>query len=57
MIRVGTANKGMVAKLEACRAALRNGVGDVVIANGRRVPFGTLAAAKAPVAGCTQVVR
>jgi acetylglutamate kinase len=57
MIKAGTANKGMVAKLEACRAALRGGVGDVVIANGRNVPFGTLAAATAPVAGCTQVVR
>ena len=57
MIRVGTANKGMVAKLEACRAALKRGVGDVLIANGRQVPFGALAAAKAPLAGCTQVVR
>jgi acetylglutamate kinase len=57
MIRVGTANKGMVAKLEACRAALRKGVGDVLIANGRKVPLGTLAAAKAPLRGCTQVVR
>ena len=57
LIRVGTANKGMVAKLEACRAALRKGVGDVLIANGRQVPFGTLAAARAPLPGCTQVVR
>jgi acetylglutamate kinase len=57
LIRIGTANKGMVAKLEACRAALRRGVGDVLIANGRQVPLGTLAAAKAPFAGCTQVVR
>jgi acetylglutamate kinase len=57
MIRVGTANKGMVAKLEACRAALRGGVGDVMIANGRQVPFDELAAATAPLAGCTQVVR
>jgi acetylglutamate kinase len=57
MIRVGTANKGMVAKLEACRAALRKGVGDVLIANGRAVPFGALAAAKGPMSGCTQVVR
>jgi acetylglutamate kinase len=57
LIRVGTANKGMVAKLEACRAALRKGVGDVLIANGRQVPLGTLAAAKAPLPGCTQVVR
>jgi acetylglutamate kinase len=57
MIRAGTANKGMVAKLEACRAALRKGVGDVLIANGRQVPFGGLAAAPAPLPGCTQVVR
>ncbi len=57
LIKTGTANKGMVAKLEACRAALRKGVGDVVIANGRGVSFETLAGAKAPGAGCTQVVR
>jgi acetylglutamate kinase len=57
LIKAGTANKGMVAKLEACRAALRKGVGDVLIANGREVPLGTLAAARAPLAGCTQVVR
>ena len=57
MIKSGTANKGMVAKLEACRAALRKGVGDVLIANGREVAFDTLAAAKGPLAGCTQVVR
>jgi acetylglutamate kinase len=56
MIRVGTANKGMVAKLEACRAALKKGVGDVLIANGRQVPFADLAAGPAPRAGCTQVV-
>jgi len=57
MIRAGAANKGMVAKLEACRAALRKGVGDVLIANGREVALDTLAAAKGPLAGCTQVVR
>jgi acetylglutamate kinase len=57
LIASGTANKGMVAKLEACRAALRGGVGDVVIANGRSVPFGALAAVRAPLTGCTQVVR
>ena len=56
MIKAGTANKGMVAKLEACRAALRRGVGDVLIANGREVPFDALVAAKGPLAGCTQVV-
>ncbi|MGH9257889.1 MAG: acetylglutamate kinase [Vicinamibacterales bacterium] len=57
LIRLGTANKGMVAKLEACRAALRKGVGDVLIANGRDVPFDMLAAARGPLPGCTQVVR
>ena len=57
MIKAGTANKGMVAKLEACRTALRKGVGDVLIANGREVKLDTLAAAKGPLAGCTQVVR
>jgi len=56
MIRAGTANKGMVAKLEACRAALRKGVGDVFIANGREVQFETLLAARGPLSGCTQVV-
>ena len=57
LIRAGTVNKGMVAKLEACRAALRGGVGDVLIANGRAVPFEHLARTKAPRTGCTQVVR
>jgi acetylglutamate kinase len=65
LIKTGTASKGMVAKLEACRAALRRGVGDVVIANGRGVPFEMLAPrlrsgqarAEAPLPGCTQVVR
>jgi len=57
MIKAGTANKGMVAKLEACRAALRNGVGDVLIANGRLVAIDALAVVKGPLAGCTQVVR
>jgi acetylglutamate kinase len=56
LIKAGTANKGMVAKLEACRAALRKGVGDVLIANGRDVAFETLAATKGPLSGCTQVV-
>jgi acetylglutamate kinase len=57
LIKVGTANKGMIAKLEACRAALRRGVGDVVIANGREAKLDMLAGARAPLAGCTQVVR
>jgi acetylglutamate kinase len=57
LIKAGTANKGMVAKLQACRAALKRGVGDVVIANGREVSFETLASARPLLAGCTQVVR
>ena len=57
LIRTGTASKGMVAKLEACRAALRKGVGDVVIANGRDMRLDALAGARALLPGCTQVVR
>jgi len=57
LIRTGTAHKGMVAKLEACRAAVRKGVGDVVIANGRAVRLDLLADARQPLPGCTQVVR
>ena len=57
LIKAGTANKGMVAKLEACRAALRKGVGDVVIANGRGVPFEALGGANVALPECTQVVR
>ena len=57
MIKTGTANKGMVAKLEACRSAVRNGVGDVLIANGRQVMLDTLATAKGPFTACTQVVK
>jgi acetylglutamate kinase len=57
LIHSGTANRGMVAKLEACRAALRKGVGDVLIADGRQVSFETLARARGPLPGCTQVVR
>src|SRR5687767_14984411 len=57
LIKLGTANKGMVAKLQACRAALAGGVDDVVIANGRETKFDALAVDAAPAAGCTQVVR
>ncbi|MCX6545397.1 MAG: acetylglutamate kinase [Acidobacteria bacterium] len=35
LIESGTANAGMLAKLQACRAALRAGVGSVLIVNGR----------------------
>jgi acetylglutamate kinase len=57
LVKAGTANKGMVAKLQACRTALQQGVGDVVIAGGRDVKLDTLADAKTSLAGCTQVVR
>ncbi len=57
LVRAGTANKGMVAKLQACRAALQAGVGDVVIANGRKTRLGTLADSSTSLSGCTQVVR
>jgi acetylglutamate kinase len=57
LVKAGTANKGMVAKLQACRTALQQGVGDVVIAGGRDVKLDMLADAKTSLAGCTQVVR
>jgi len=56
LIRSGTANRGMVAKLEACRAALARGVGDVVIASGRKARIGALGPRSATLTGCTQVV-
>jgi acetylglutamate kinase len=57
LMKAGTANQGMVAKLQACRAALQSGVGDVVIADGRKTRLGTLADSSATLTGCTQVVR
>ena len=57
LIKAGTANKGMVAKLQACRAALAGGVRDVVIANGRDSRLEAVAVESTPPAGCTQVVR
>lgn len=57
LIRQGTANKGMVAKLHACRAAVQNGVGDVVIGNGRALRFDSLATRRPALDGCTQVVQ
>jgi acetylglutamate kinase len=56
LIRQGVANKGMVAKLEACRSALRKGVNDVVIANGRLAALHTLTAGGPVGTGCTQVL-
>ena len=57
LVRAGTASRGMVAKLEACRSALRKGVGDVIIANGRDARLETLAGARTLLSGSTQVVR
>jgi acetylglutamate kinase len=56
MIKAGTANKGMVAKLQACTTALKRGVGDVLIANGRTIDFDQLAATRHAQGGTTQVV-
>ncbi|HEX5213959.1 MAG TPA: acetylglutamate kinase [Vicinamibacterales bacterium] len=57
LIKAGTANKGMVAKLQACRAALAGGVRDVVIANGRASRLEAVAIETQLPDGCTQVVR
>jgi len=35
LVAAGTANAGMIAKLRACEHALKNGVDDVVIVDGR----------------------
>jgi acetylglutamate kinase len=57
LVKAGTANKGMVAKLQACRNALKQDVGDVLVANGRRLEFNTLANEDVMQPDCTQVVR
>jgi acetylglutamate kinase len=57
MISRGTASAGMIAKLEACRAALRAGVTDVLVVNGRQAELAAVATAvRAVPEGCTQVV-
>jgi acetylglutamate kinase len=45
----------MVAKLEACRAALKSGVRDVVIADGRKTRLDSLADRDAHLTSCTVV--
>jgi acetylglutamate kinase len=57
LVRRGVANKGMVAKLEACRSAVRRGVRDVYITNGRVTPFQATATRGPQDNACTQVVR
>jgi acetylglutamate kinase len=47
LINGGTANAGMVAKLQACRAAVRGGVGDVLIVNGHEVDLDGLSTREA----------
>ena len=46
--------QGHGGKLQACRAALQAGVGDVVIADGRKTRLGTLADSSTRLTGCTQ---
>jgi acetylglutamate kinase len=59
LIKEGTASAGMVAKLQACRAALRSGVADVLIVNGREIDFSALGGPSASVtdSSLTQVVQ
>ncbi len=49
LVARGTANKGMVAKLEACRGALKRGVAEVLIVSGRDANMATPSA-------CTRIV-
>ena len=50
------ASKSELAKLQACTTALKRGVGDVLIANGRTIDFDQLAATRHAQGGTTQVV-
>lgn len=56
LIKRGTASAGMVAKLQACRRAVRGGVGDVLVVNGRDADLSGLAGGTRAPAGGTQVV-
>ena len=57
LIRAGTATVGMVAKLKACEQALAEGVGEVVIVDGRDGPALESAVAAEPPATATRIVR
>lgn len=52
VVRSGTATAGMVAKLQACRRAIQDGVGDVTIVNGRAAgPLRALVSGLDPASG------
>ena len=55
LVAAGTANAGMIAKLRACEHALRNGVDDVVIVDGRDRDALRAAASGAVPASATRV--
>jgi acetylglutamate kinase len=58
LVRSGTTTAGMIAKLQACRAALQRGVDEVFVVNGRDLDIAALAGirGRATPKGCTQVV-
>jgi acetylglutamate kinase len=58
LVRSGTTTAGMIAKLQACRAALERGVDEVFVVNGRDLDIAALAGigGRATPKGCTQVV-
>jgi acetylglutamate kinase len=55
LVAAGTANAGMIAKLRACEHALKNGVDDVVIVDGRDCDALRAAASGAVPASATRV--
>ncbi len=56
LIGSGTATAGMIAKLRACEEALANGVGDVVIVDGRDAAALEAAALDRAPASATRIV-
>jgi acetylglutamate kinase len=57
LIGTGTATAGMIAKLRACEEALANGVGEVVIVDGRDGASLEAAVHDRPPAGATRIVQ